>query len=414
MEALAPGEVLVTEMTDPDWVPVMKRAAAIVTERGGRTCHAAIVSRELGIPAVVGAEHALERVPAGEPVTVSCAEGERGRVYAGRVEVREEELRPGELPATRTRLLLNVADPDRVFDLSALPADGVGLLRMEFLISNAIRVHPMALVRWPHLASGDDAAAIAALTAGYETPPQYFVDRLGQGLGKIAAAFWPRPVVVRLSDFKTNEYARLIGGAEFEPREENPMLGFRGAARYTHPLYRPGFALECAAIRRVRETMGLTNLQVMVPFCRTPEEGAAVLAALAEEGLERGRDRLEVWMMCEIPSNVLLADRFAALFDGFSIGSNDLTQLVLGVDRDSELVAPLFDERNPAVQSMLAEAIAAGHRAGRKVGICGQAPSDYPEVAAFLVAQGIDSLSLNPDALVATRLVVAAAEAAQG
>jgi pyruvate,water dikinase len=412
IERLAQGDVLVTEMTDPDWVPVMKRASAIVTERGGRTCHAAIVSRELGLPAVVGAEHALTRVPDGEPVTVSCAEGERGHVYAGLVDVRVEEVRAADLPRPRTRILLNLADPERAFELSFVPNDGVGLLRMEFLVTHAIRVHPMALVRWPRLEDPTAVEEIGRLAARYADKREYFVDLLSQGIGKIAAAFWPKPVVLRLSDFKTNEYARLLGGAALEPHEENPMLGFRGAARYTHPLYREGFALECAAIRRVRELMGLTNLQVMVPFCRTPEEGAGVLAAMAEEGLVRGAGGLEVWVMCEIPSNVLLADRFAELFDGFSIGSNDLTQLVLGVDRDSELVAPLFDERNAAVLEMLRRAIEAGHRAGRKVSICGQAPSDFPEVAAFLVGCGIDSLSLNPDAAVAVRVRVAADEAA--
>jgi pyruvate,water dikinase len=404
------GEVLVAEMTDPDWVPVMKKAAAVVTERGGRTCHAAIVSRELGIPAVVGADGALEKLAGGTPVTVSCAEGAAGRVYAGLLPVEVDRVALGELPRPRTRILLNLADPERAFELSFLPVDGVGLARMEFIVSSSIRVHPMALVRYPELADAGAREEIARLTEGYADKREYFVDLLAQGVGKIAAAFHPREVILRLSDFKTNEYAGLLGGVEFEPREENPMLGFRGAARYAHPLYREGFALECAAVRRVRREMGLTNLKLMVPFCRTPAEGRAVLEVLAAEGLRRGEEGLEVYVMCEIPSNVLLAREFASLFDGFSIGSNDLTQLVLGVDRDSPLVAPVFDERNPAVKEMVGRMIAEARRAGRKVGICGQAPSDYPEFAEFLVECGIDSMSLNADAVLATLQRVAAAE----
>ncbi len=408
------GEVLVTEMTDPDWVPVLKKAAAVVTERGGRTCHAAIVSRELGIPAVVGAEGALARLSDGQEVTVSCAEGAIGHVYPGLLEVTVERTALGELPRPRTRILLNIADPDRAFELSFLPVDGVGLARMELIVTNAIHIHPMALVRYPDLADAAAREEIARLTEGYADKREYFVDLLAQGAGRIAAAFYPREVILRLSDFKTNEYAGLLGGAEFEPREENPMLGFRGASRYAHPRYREGFALECAAVRRVRRDMGLTNLKLMVPFCRTPEEGRRVLEVMAEEGLRRGEDGLEVYVMCEIPSNVLLAGDFAAIFDGFSIGSNDLTQLVLGVDRDSPLVAPLFDERSPAVKEMVRRVIEEAHRAGRKVGICGQAPSDYPEFAAFLVDCGIDSMSLNPDAVLPVLRHVAEVEKTRG
>ena len=411
MGAFQRGEVLVTEMTDPDWVPIMKQAAAIVTERGGRTCHAAIVSRELGIPAVIGAEDALSKLADGRLVTVSCAEGEEGRVYDGKLRFEVERERLADVPATRTQIMMNVANPDEAFALAALPHDGIGLARMEFIISNAIRIHPMALVRYPELADHEAVYQIARLTEGYPVKTDYFVDQLAQGVAKIAAAFYPKDVILRLSDFKTNEYAGLLGGREFEAAEENPMLGFRGASRYDHPRYREGFALECAAIRRVREEMGLHNLKVMVPFCRTPEEGRQVLEVMASHGLVRGRDELEVYVMCEIPSNVILARQFAEVFDGFSIGSNDLTQLVLGVDRDSRLLAELFDERNEAVMEMVRQAIAAAHRAGRKIGICGQAPSDYPEFAEFLVRCGIDSISLNPDAVVATRRRLAQLEA---
>ncbi|HEX6199794.1 MAG TPA: phosphoenolpyruvate synthase [Thermoanaerobaculia bacterium] len=412
MGAVLPGDVLVAEMTDPDWVPVMKRAAAIVTERGGRTCHAAIVSRELGLPAVVGASGALTSLEAGAPVTVSCAEGETGVVYAGRLPFEVERVTPAELPPTRTAVMVNVAEPDLAFELASLPADGVGLARMEFIIGNEIRIHPMALLSWPRLGSEEAVAEIAALTRGYDDKAEYFVDRLAQGVAKIAAAFFPKPVILRLSDFKSNEYAGLVGGRELEPVEENPMLGFRGASRYVHPRYAPAFALECAAVRRVREGMGLTNLQVMIPFCRTPDEGRRVVAALAAEGLVRGEGGLELYVMCEIPANVTRAAELCEIFDGFSIGSNDLTQLVLGVDRDSELVADLFDERDPAVLAAIRQVITELRSRGRKIGICGQAPSDYPEFAAFLVACGIDSISVTPDALVRTRLRVAEAEAA--
>jgi len=404
------GEVLVTDKTDPDWEPVMKKASAIVTNRGGRTCHAAIVSRELGLPAVVGASGALATLETGAEVTVSCAEGETGVVYAGRLPFEVERVAPAELPPTRTAVMMNVAEPDLAFELAAFPADGVGLARMEFIIGTEIRVHPMALLKWPRLESGEAVEEIAALTRGYPDKPEYFVDRLSQGVAKIAAAFHPKPVILRLSDFKSNEYAGLVGGRELEPVEENPMLGFRGASRYVHPRYAEAFALECAAVRRVRGDMGLGNLQVMIPFCRTPEEGRRVVAALAAEGLVRGEQGLELYVMCEIPANVLQAAELCEVFDGFSIGSNDLTQLLLGVDRDSELVADLFDERNPAVLTMIRQVIAEVRSRGRKIGICGQAPSDYPEFAEFLVSCGIDSISVTPDALVRTRLRVAEAE----
>ncbi len=412
MASFRDGEVLVAEMTDPDWVPIMKRAAAIVTERGGRTCHAAIVGRELGVPAVVGASGARQRIANGAPVTVSCAEGEVGAVYPGLLDTRVEWLELAAVPRSRTRMMLNLADPDRAFELSFLPNEGVGLARMEFIVSNTIRIHPMALLRYPNLADPEAVTAIEAETAGYSDKGDYFVDRLAQGVGKIAAAFYPKDVILRLSDFKTNEYARLIGGREFEPPEENPMLGFRGASRYSHPRYREGFALECAAVRRVRNEMGLVNLKLMVPFCRTVAEGREVIATMAEEGLRRGEDGLEIYVMCEIPSNVVLAAKLAEIFDGFSIGSNDLTQLVLGVDRDSEIVAPLFDERDEAVKSMIRQVIFEARVAGRKIGICGQAPSDYPEFAEFLVDCGIDSMSLNPDVLVTTTKRIAAYEEA--
>ncbi|HEX6367489.1 MAG TPA: phosphoenolpyruvate synthase [Longimicrobium sp.] len=406
LEQLGQGEVLVTEMTDPDWEPVLKRAAAIVTDRGGRTCHAAIVSRELGIPAVVGTERGTEAIPDGTPVTVSCAEGVEGKVYRGRLAAHVERTDVTTLERPRTRIMLNVGNPDEALKLSMLPNDGVGLARLEFIISSHIRVHPMALLHPERVADPAQRAEVERLSAGYDDPGDYFVERLAEGVGTIAAAFWPEEVIVRLSDFKTNEYAGLLGGAAFEPAEENPMLGFRGASRYYDARYRQAFAMECRALLRVRERMGLTNVKVMVPFCRTVDEGRRVVAELAVNGLVRGENGLEVYVMCEIPANVILAEEFAEVFDGFSIGSNDLTQLVLGVDRDSALVARLFDERNPAVTRMVSQAIRAAHAAGRKIGICGQAPSDYPEFARFLVAEGIDSLSLNPDSVVRTTLEV--------
>ncbi len=407
---LQPGEVLVTTVTDPDWEPIMKTAAAIVTERGGRTSHAAIVARELGIPAVVGAAGATTALATPSPVTVCCAEGETGRVYAGTLPFRVDEVDPRELPATRTKIMLNVGDPERAFKAALLPSDGVGLARMEFVFASWVKVHPLALTRYDTLPLRI-RREIDVLTAGYAKPTDYFVDTLAQGIATLAAAFHPRPVILRLSDFKTNEYAHLLGGADFEPTEANPMLGWRGASRYYHPGYREGFLLEAAAVRKVREEMGLRNLQLMVPFCRTPAEGRQVLDTLAGAGLRRGENELQVYVMAEIPSNVILADRFAELFDGFSIGSNDLTQLVLGIDRDSTMVAPLFDERDEAVRRMCAQLIEVAHEHGRTVGICGQAPSDYPEFAAFLVEAGIDSISLNPDAMVRTKRRIAETEA---
>jgi pyruvate,water dikinase len=406
-----PGEVLVADMTDPDWEPTMKTAAAVVTNRGGRTCHAAIVSREIGVPCVVGTGDATTALPAGREVTVCCAQGEVGAVYDGRLRFSRRARDPGALPKTRTRILVNVGDPDQAFRLSMLPCDGVGLARTEFIISAGIQVHPMALVRFDQVPDGPAKAKIAELTAGYADRTDYFVDKLAEGVAQIAAAFYPREVIVRLSDFKTNEYAGLAGGEGFEPKEENPMLGFRGASRYDHERYREGFLLECRAMKKVRDQMGLTNLKLMVPFCRTVPEGRRVVDLLARAGLRRADNGLEIYVMCEIPSNVLLAEDFAAVFDGFSIGSNDLTQLTLGLDRDSETVAPLFDERNPAVLRLVEEVIRRAHAVGRKVGICGQAPSDYPEFARFLVRCGIDSISLNPDSVIKTIREVAAVEA---
>jgi pyruvate,water dikinase len=407
---LVPGEVLVAPMTDPDWEPVMKQAAAIVTDRGGRTCHAAIVSRELGVPCVVGTERGTELIPEGETVTVSCAEGELAAVYRGAVPFEQRTVDLTSLPSRTTKVMLNVGNPSEAFRLGVLPTDGVGLARIEFIIASVVRVHPLALLHPERVADPAARATIQELTHGYVDPTEYFVDRLAEGVGVIAAAFYPREVIVRLSDFKSNEYAGLLGGRAFEPLEANPMLGFRGAYRYAHPHYREGFALECRAMRRVRDEMGLTNVKLMIPFCRTPEEGERVVALLGEHGLRRGERGLEVYVMCEIPSNVLQAREFARIFDGFSIGSNDLTQLVLGVDRDSELVAPIFDERNPAVLTMVASVIEAARAGGRKIGICGQAPSDYPEFTRFLVERGITSISLNPDALIRGLDAIAAAE----
>jgi pyruvate,water dikinase len=405
-----PGEVLVADKTDPDWEPAMKKAAAIITNRGGRTCHAAIVSRELGLPAVVGTGNATERLQDGQPVTVSCAEGDEGRVYAGLLKFETSRIDLRSLPRPRTKIMMNVASPEEAFRLSFLPNDGVGLAREEFIISKSIRIHPQALLDYHQLADGEVKSEIDELTSGYTDKATFFVDKLAEGVATIAAAFYPKDVIVRLSDFKTNEYANLIGGRPYEPHEENPMLGFRGASRYYDPRYREAFGLECRALLKVRQEMGLANLKVMVPFCRTVDEGRKVLAEMARHGLVQGQDGLEVYVMCEIPSNVILADEFADLFDGFSIGSNDLTQLVLGVDRDSEIVAHVFDERNSAVKQMIASVIHKARAKGRKIGICGQAPSDYPEFAQFLVAQGIDSISLNPDSLVRTIPQIAEAE----
>jgi pyruvate,water dikinase len=412
LEAFQPGEVLVAAATSPDWEPVMKRAAAVVTDRGGRTCHAAIVARERGVPAVVGAGDATRRLADGARVTVSCAEGDVGKVYRGDVPFEVQHLKAADLKQPRTHVMLNLAQPDLAFRFAQLPSAGVGLARLEFVIGEQIQLHPMAAAHPERIKFARTRAAIARLTRGYPSPRAYFVDRLVEGAGVIAAAFYPRPVIVRLSDFKTNEYAKLLGGAAFEPTEENPMLGFRGASRYAHPLYADGFALECEALARVRKDLGLTNLKVMIPFCRRVDEAQRVLDAMAEHGLRRGEDGLEVYVMCEIPNNVIQIDAFAKLFDGFSIGSNDLTQLVLGVDRDSETVAFDFDERDPGVMEFLRQAVVGGHRNGRHVGICGEAPATYPEVAAFLAGLGIDSMSVNPQSLPRTLAVVRQAEEA--
>ena len=400
------GDVLVTDKTDPDWEPTMKKAAAIVTNRGGRTCHAAIVSRELGLSAIVGTIHGTDVLKDGTIVTVSCAEGETGFVYDGEHPYEIEAIPLEKTERPRTKIMMNVANPEEALRLSFLPNDGVGLARLEFIINNTIGIHPLALLDYRNLKDPAVIRQIDQATVGYDRKHEYFVDKLAQGVATIAAAFYPKDVIVRMSDFKSNEYANLIGGHLYEPAEENPMIGFRGASRYYDERYRRGFMLECFAMERVRCEMGLTNVKLMIPFCRTVEEGRRVISELECHGLLRGVDGLEVYVMCEIPSNVVLADEFAEVFDGFSIGSNDLTQLVLGVDRDSEIVAHVFDERNEAVKKMIAQAIRAAHDKGRKVGICGQAPSDYPEFAQFLVEQGIDSISLTPDAVVKTTLSV--------
>ncbi|MFN9398630.1 MAG: phosphoenolpyruvate synthase, partial [Dolichospermum sp.] len=404
------GEVLVTNRTDPDWEPIMKKASAIVTNSGGRTCHAAIIAREMGIPAIVGCGNGTTILETGQEITVSCAEGETGQVYSGLLKFEIQELTLDNLPRTRTKIMMNVGNPEEALGLTAIPNDGVGLARMEFIIANHIKAHPLALLHFDKLEDELAKYKISELTAQYENKAEFFITKLAQGIGTIAAAFYPKPVIVRLSDFKSNEYANLLGGRQFEPKEENPMIGWRGASRYYDPRYREGFALECQAMKRVRNEMGLTNMILMVPFCRTPEEGKQVLAEMAKNGLVKGENGLEVYVMCELPSNVLLADEFSQVFDGFSIGSNDLTQLTLGLDRDSELVAHLFDERNEAVKRIIAKAITTVKQNGRKIGICGQAPSDYPEFARFLVAQGIDSISLNPDSVIKTMLEIAKAE----
>jgi pyruvate,water dikinase len=405
------GSVLVTSTTDPDWVPIMKRAAAIVTDHGGRTSHAAIVSRELGVPAIVGTGNATTILHDHQMVTVSCAEGEEGRIYAGAAEVTIEELHLDSVPKTKTKVMLNLANPSAATRWWRLPADGVGLARMEFVVSNEVKVHPLALTRHEQLRSEEDRAAIDELTRGYADRTDYFVEKLAMGLSRIAAVWYPNPTIIRMSDFKTNEYADLLGGRMFEPHEENPMIGYRGASRYYSDGYRDGFALECRAIRRLRETMGFDNVVVMIPFCRTPEEADKVLAVMAENGLERGKNGLQLYVMCEIPSNVICAEAFAERFDGFSIGSNDLTQLTLGVDRDSEALAGLFDERDPAVMWMIETVIAKARAAGSKIGLCGQAPSNDPEFAQLLVKAGIDTISVTPDSFLAVKKNVAAAEA---
>ncbi len=404
------GEVLVTNRTDPDWEPIMKKAGAIVTNQGGRTCHAAIIARELGIPALVGCTDATDVLKTGQEVTISCAEGETGKVYQGLLSFEVEDVTLENLPRTRTQIMMNVGNPEEALGCAAIPNDGVGLARMEFIIANHIKAHPLALIHFDTLEDELAQYKIAELTAQYADKTEFFIDKLAQGIGTIAAAFYPKPVIVRLSDFKSNEYANLLGGKQFEPKEENPMIGWRGASRYYDERYREGFALECQAMKRVREEMGLTNVILMVPFCRTPEEGKRVLEEMGKHGLVRGENGLQVYVMCELPSNVQMADEFSEVFDGFSIGSNDLTQLTLGLDRDSALVAHLFDERNQAVKRMIAKAIATVKQHGRKIGICGQAPSDYPEFARFLVEQGIDSISLNPDSVLKTMLEIASAE----
>ena len=401
-----PGEVLVADTTTPDWEPVMKTAAAIVTNRGGRTCHAAIVARELGIPAVVGTDAGTRMLASGAEVTVSCAEGDIGRVYEGKVPYEVESLDLSAVEKPATHIMINIGNPEIAFQTSFIPNDGVGLARLEFIINEYIKAHPMALLYPDRVADEDDRARVQDMIKTYPSGRDFFIQRLSEGVGTIAAAFWPKPVIVRLSDFKTNEYAALIGGRAFEPHEENPMLGFRGASRYAHDAYRDAFALECAAMRRVREQMGLKNLKIMIPFCRRLGEADKVLAVMAKEGLQRGEDGLEIYVMCEIPNNVILIDEFAQRFDGFSIGSNDLTQLTLGVDRDSVMVAFDFDERDPGVLAFLRQAVEGAKRNGRHSGICGQAPSDYLEIAKYLVEIGIDSMSLSPDSVLKTMRAV--------
>jgi len=406
MSRIQPGDVIVSDMTDPDWEPVMKRAAAIVTNRGGRTCHAAIIARELGIPAVVGCGDATTKIRDGEPVTVSCAEGDTGVIYEGQLDFEQQQIELDALPEPPVRIMMNVGNPDRAFDFASIPNHGVGLARLEFIINRMIGVHPRALLDFASLDPGVQDQ-VRRQMSGYSDPVGFFVEKLAEGIASIAAAFAPQPVIVRLSDFKSNEYANLIGGRQYEPHEENPMLGFRGASRYTDPAFRPCFELECRALRRVRDDMGLTNVQVMVPFVRTVDEGRRVVELLAGNGLRRGVDGLKIIMMCELPTNALLAREFLEHFDGMSIGSNDMTQLALGLDRDSAIVANLFDERDPAVKALLSMAIRACKDAGKYIGICGQGPSDHPDLARWLVDQGIDSLSLNPDTVVETWLYLA-------
>ena len=410
IEKFVDGSILVTQMTDPDWVPVMKRAAAIVTDHGGRTSHAAIVSRELGLPAIVGTGNATEILHTMQEITVSCAEGDQGFVYQGKADYEAKTLDVTTLPKTQTKVMLNLGNPGAALRWWRIPSDGIGLARMEFVVSNFIKVHPMALAHFDTLKDEKAKDAILELTAGYADKTRYFVDRLALGLGRIAASAYPNPVIVRMSDFKTNEYAGLIGGAEFEPKEENPMIGFRGASRYYSPRYRDGFNLECQAMKKLREEMGFTNVVMMIPFCRSVHEADNVLAVMEANGLKRGVNGLQVYVMAEIPSNVILAKEFAKRFDGFSIGSNDLTQLTLGVDRDSSELAAQFDEQDEAVKWMIESVITAAHKAGAKIGLCGQAPSDHPEFADFLVRCGIDSISVSPDSFVAVKTQVAESE----
>jgi pyruvate,water dikinase len=412
------GEVLVTTMTDPDWEPIMKKASAIVTDKGGRTCHAAIVSRELGIPCIVGTEVATKNITTGQEITVDCSQGEEGRVLEGIIPFEVERIDLEHLPKTKTQIMMNVGIPEQAFAQGQIPNDGVGLARLEFIIGSHIGIHPLALVYFDELKekakTNKKIAKVVKIiedrTYGYENKAEFFVDKLAQGIATIACAFYPKDVIVRLSDFKSNEYANLIGGFLFEPVEHNPMIGWRGASRYYDPKFEPAFALECKALKKARDEMGLTNIKVMIPFCRTPEEGKKVISIMEKYGLKQGENGLEVYVMCEIPSNVVLAEEFAKIFDGFSIGSNDLTQLTLGLDRDSELVSHLYDERNPAVKKLIKEVIQTAKKMNRKIGICGQAPSDFPDFAEFLVECGIDSMSLTPDTIVKTRLIVAEKE----
>ncbi|MCC7288274.1 MAG: phosphoenolpyruvate synthase, partial [Burkholderiaceae bacterium] len=403
MDKVQPGDVLVTDMTDPNWEPVMKRASAIVTNRGGRTCHAAIIARELGIPAVVGCGDATERLKDGTLVTVACSEGDTGRIYDGLLETEVTEVQRGEMPKIATKIMMNVGNPQLAFDFAQLPNEGVGLARLEFIINNNIGVHPKAILDYPAV-DADLKKAVESVARGHASPRAFYVDKVAEGVATIAAAFWPKPVIVRLSDFKSNEYRKLIGGSRYEPEEENPMLGFRGAARYISEDFAEAFSMECEALRRVRGEMGLANVQVMVPFVRTLGQARRVTELLAEHGLKRGEDGLKLIMMCEVPSNAVLANEFLEYFDGFSVGSNDLTQLTLGLDRDSglELLAHDFDERDPAVKALLRQAIAACKAQGKYVGICGQGPSDHPDFADWLAAEGIVSMSLNPDTIVDT------------
>jgi pyruvate,water dikinase len=411
MERVQPGDVLVADMTDPDWEPVMKRSAAIVTNRGGRTCHAAIIARELGVPAVVGTGNALDTIKDGDPVTVSCAEGDTGYIYAGALPFERTTTDLGNMPPAPLKIMMNVANPDRAFDFGQLPNAGIGLARLEMIIASHIGVHPNALLEYDRQ-DAETKKKIDARIAGYASPVEFYVERLKEGIATIAASVFPKPVIVRLSDFKSNEYANLLGGSKYEPHEENPMIGFRGASRYVDPSFKAAFALECKAVKRVREDMGLDNVWVMIPFVRTLGEGRKVVEVLRENGLVQGEHGLKVIMMCEVPSNALLADEFLEIFDGFSIGSNDMTQLTLGLDRDSAIVAGLFDERDPAVKKMLSMAIQTARAKGKYVGICGQGPSDHPDLAQWLMEQGIESVSLNPDTVVDTWLALAKSKTA--
>ncbi len=403
------GQVLVTEMTDPDWEPIMKIASAIVTNKGGRTCHAAIVSRELGIPCIVGTMHGTERIKPKQKVTVDCSQGEMGNVYDGKINFEIQKVDLGSLPRTKTRIMMNLGNPEDAFALSFIPNDGIGLAREEFIINSYIKVHPKALLHFNEVADPATRRVISQITRGYEDKATFFVDKLAEGIARLAAAFYPKDVILRFSDFKTNEYANLVGGRIYEPREDNPMIGWRGASRY-YSDYKDAFALECQAVLKVRNDFGLTNLKLMIPFCRTVEEGKKVLSVMRQNGLVQGENHLEVYVMCEIPNNVLLAHEFLEIFDGFSIGSNDLTQLTLGLDRDSELVSDIYDERNAGVKKIISMAIRAAKEKGKKIGICGQAPSDFPDFAQFLVEKGIDSISLNPDTVIKTTLKIAETE----